>query len=195
MDNAAAGSAPHPLKKICCLSGGSGCGLERVDTSWVLSPYVDLVLAALAAATKRLLLLGLPRRCCAQSFELRHHGFSKSTRAAACPPRRFSLPKKVCQRCRLTERLHRRSSTTMCWTACSAQFPQRRRPRRNARPSSFFGRPAAFRTHAVTTLRPKRFGEKGVRSGSIFFKTIYCFKGVGGTASSVVHHCSFYDGA
>ena len=28
-----------------------------------------------------------------------------------------------------------------------------------------------------------------------FFKTIYCFKGVGGTASSVVHHCSFYDGA
>ena len=43
--------------------------------------------------------------------------------------------------------------------------------------------------------RPKRFGEKGVRSGSIFFKTIYCFKGVGGTASSVVHHCSFYDGA
>ena len=23
----------------------------------------------------------------------------------------------------------------------------------------------------------------------------YCFKGVGGTASSVVHHCPFYDGA
>ena len=46
-------------------------------------------------------------------------------------------------------------------------------------------------THAVTTLRPKRFGEKGVRSGSIFFKTIYCFKGVGGTASSLAPHSTF----
>ena len=50
-------------------------------------------------------------------------------------------------------------------------------------------------THAVTALRPKRFGEKGVRSGRALFLKQYCFKGVGGTASSVVHHCSFYDGA
>ena len=107
------------------------------------------------------------RLCFAEPFELRHHGLSESTRAAACPPRRFSLPKKVCQRRRLTERLHRRSSTTM-WTA-SAQFPQRRRPRRNARPSSFFGRPAAFRTHAVTTLRPKRFGKIGEDTVGRFF--------------------------
>ena len=41
----------------------------------------------------------------------------------------------------------------------------------------------------------------GMRQGqkaewdTFFFKTIYCFKGLGGTASSVVHHCSFYDGA
>ena len=51
-------------------------------------------------------------------------------------------------------------------------------------------------THAVTPLRSKRFGEKAGREKWEYpFLKQYCFKGVGGTASSAVHHCPFYDGA
>ena len=46
-------------------------------------------------------------------------------------------------------------------------------------------------THAVTTLRPKRFGEKGVRSGSILFlKQYIVLRGWGAlpAALSTTHH-------